>query len=308
MNKRIFYPYLSWKPAVYFLASLFVIVITACGGRPSYVIDEDDLVNLMADMQLAEAYSSSGIQGMTPKERLDLGKAVLAAHGFTQEELDTTLAWYGRNVDEYTLLFEKVDQKINKKRQKIKKETGGDDVLKEEFDLWKWGHHGIVSPLGIADGWILSISEPDLEKGDRISWSLYLKDQVNLNGLLGVEYSDGSSAAVSSTYNRKNKVQIDFQTDTAKTVSRIYGSLTVKDRKDLPLYADSIKVIRQPFDSLEYRNLRGQKHYGVMVPKKIELPKDTIPADSISTDTLTLEPEKPKPEENKGLIMYKAKK
>lgn len=268
------------------LILLMVIALISCNNRPSNVLDEDKMVDLITDMQLAEAYSQYAVKGhRSDKDKFELGQSVLAYHGVTQEQLDTTLGWYGKNVDEYTMLFEKVDKEIIKRKEKLRKLSGIQEDNGED-NLWNSFDHGVINNLSLNDGLLLSIEDPELEKGDRISWSFFLREAKNLQGMMGVEYSDGTSAAVLATPSNKNKFEIVFQTDTAKEVRRIYGSFSVKERKELPLIADSIKVIRIPFDSLDYRGSRGQKKYGVMVGKKPELPKDTIPSDSLANNSM----------------------
>ena len=74
--------------AAIFSASIFL----GCDRRPKEVLSEKEMVSLMADMQLAEAcLNSSAVSVHSRDGRLELGRSVLAAHGVTQEQLDTTL-------------------------------------------------------------------------------------------------------------------------------------------------------------------------------------------------------------------------
>ena len=100
--------------AAIFSASIFL----GCDRRPKEVLSERKWSAFMADMQLAEAcLNSSAVSVHSRDGRLELGRSVLAAHGVTQEQLDTTLAWYGRNIDNYSELFEKVDKEIVARRK-----------------------------------------------------------------------------------------------------------------------------------------------------------------------------------------------
>ena len=180
---------------------LLSMVIAGCSNRPDNILTEKEMVALMADMQLAEAYTNVSNQQMQVSDyRLKMGKSVLAAHGITQEQLDTTLAWYGRNLDDYSELYAKVDKEIIKRRKHLLNMSGEEDGLDDDNLLWRFGKNGQLSMLGNTDGWIVSVTDPDLQKGDRLQWTMHLDAPVQMNGVLGVEYSDGSSEAGSSVF------------------------------------------------------------------------------------------------------------
>ena len=239
--------------------SLFIFV--SCGSRPSNVLKENEMVKLMADMEIAEAYANTQTS-ISPHDREEMGKRVLEAHGVSEETLDTTLAWYGRNMDDYSELFEKVDKEISKRRKKYTEIPDQDS--KETDNLWIYGEHLVVSPLSGQDAFSFNIPYPALEKGDRVKLSLYLPNSSNLKNTLGVEYTDGSGEATLSNSTRNN-VSLELHTDSSKTVSRIFGMLHLKDTKNLPLYIDSISIKGEPIDTTEYRSKRKlQKKFGAI--------------------------------------------
>lgn len=254
-----------------FLISLFFVVllfgITSCGERPSYVLSEKKMVSLMADMELAEAYVNT--QGSSSNdERVEIGRRVLEAHGVSEETLDTTLAWYGRNMDNYSELFEKVDAEIEKRRKKYTEIPN--DVNKESDNLWPYMDHLIISDLTEEEGFSFSIPKPDIDKGYVLKFSFFLPNSTGIKGVLGVEYEDGYGEA--SIFNgSKNHIEISVQTDSAKSVHKIFGSLLLKDVKSKPVYIDSIALHNEVLDSLNYRSKRrSQKSFGVMLPQKQE--------------------------------------
>lgn len=286
---------------------LFSLLLFACGDRPSYVLDEDEMVNLIVDMEIAESYSNMQTGGnRSNKQKVELGRRVLAAHGITPDKLDTSLAWYGRNLDEYSKLFEKVDKELQKRKDLY---VENDYEKESDLDnLWPFNQHLIISPLSGHESLIISLLDPPVQSGERLNLSFSLPNRSSMKGLWGVDYSDGTSEAITSTFNNKAKVESSLLTDTAKTVSRIFGVFTVKDKKELPVYIDSLKITTMPFDTLEYRRKkRTQKTYGVMLPKpkpivqKDSLKTDTVPVDSIKTDSIknrrndSIQPRPPKP-------------
>ena len=246
---------------VLILLSFAVCCFSGCKSRPPKVIAEDEMVSLMADMQLAEAYASTQITGITSyEERKQLGKAILAQHGFTQEDVDSTLSWYGRNLDDYSELFEKVDLEINKRRKKLMANAESVKIDEDLFNLWPYPSHGIISDLGNTDGWIISIPVTDFNRGDRLTWSAFIPSSPNMKATLGVEYADGSAESTTSVFS-KPEIKIELQTDTGKIVNRVYGTLSYTDNREKRIMVDSLKLIRSPFDSLQYRSIRSQKKF-----------------------------------------------
>lgn len=251
-------------------------ILFGCSGKPRDVIPENRFVDLMADMQLAEAYADNNPDGrdiMT--RRNELAKRVMSGYGVTQDEIDSTLLWYGKNIDKYSELYEKVDKRISEKRAAMEKDSKPMQEISGD-DLWPYSRHGFITNLGANDGWILSIKHPDIQKGDRLIWTMKPGNMTNnYNGVLGVEYEDGSSEAVNFSNSMSNILELALQTDTGKIVERIYGTILLKSKPDRPVFVDSIALRHTPYDSLEYSRYRYQRKYGIMIPSKKEK-KDTV--------------------------------
>lgn len=269
-------------------AALGLLLLVSCRNRQSGLIGEKDMVEIMTDMQLAEAYASNQITGKDRDERrLELADAVLASHGVTQEQLDSTLQWYGRNLDDYSKLYEKVDKRLLSKKKELTKDDQSRSEETVGDNLWPFNSHGVVTPLGISDGWILALSNPEIQRGDRLIWKLHLSDaSTPLNGVLGVEYSDGTSEASSTFFTNRKSVELSLQTDTGKNVERIYGTMRFKEKVEGSLFADSISLRKIPYDSLEYYRGRSQKRYGLPVRRDFEKERRKQIADSLRRDSI----------------------
>lgn len=262
--------------------NIFLLMIMAwlslavsCGNRGPKVIPENKMVDLLVDMELTEAYVNSQMTA-SGEQRLLMGRRVLQKHGVTEEELDTTLAWYGRNMDDYSKLYEKVDKELERRRIKYTEVPGGE--LKEPDNLWPYGTHLILSPLSGDKVFTFSIQNPDIEKGQLLDFTFYLPNPASFKGTLGVEYTDGLGEAMATNFAAKRNAKLLLQTDTAKTVARLFGIMDWKEVKDLPLYLDSISLKAEPLDTTSYKSKkRSQKTFGLM-PVKIKDPemKDSI--------------------------------
>lgn len=242
-----------------FLSVTLTAGLLSCGGRPSNVLPEDKMVDLMVDMELTEAYVNTQ-HGASSKERIELGERVLKTHGISEETLDTTLAWYGRNMDLYTKLFEKVDKEIEKRRKQYTEIPG--EKPKEPDNLWPYNTHLTISPISGSEALTFVVTNPDVKKGDILELSYFLPNPTAMKGTFGIEYTNGTGEAVVVNHPSKNKAQFTLQTDTAKEISRIFGIMSIKDSSVLPLYIDSIMIKAEPIDSINYRTKRrSQKQF-----------------------------------------------
>ena len=93
-------------------------------------------------------------------------------------------------------------------------ETDFDET--EAGNLWRYGSHSYLAALGNSDAWILSVDEPEMSSGDMLEWSLHLLNPIQLSGVLGVEYDDGSSEATTNMFIGRPKIEMRLQTDTGK--------------------------------------------------------------------------------------------
>lgn len=117
---------------------LFAVGIIACTTRPSGVMSQKKMAKVQEDMQIAEALinnNSNDYMDSTQRKALFLG--VFKKYKITEAEYDSSLVWYGANVDVYAKVLERVSNDLKKKidqNDKLEsvKSTSGDTV-----DIWK---------------------------------------------------------------------------------------------------------------------------------------------------------------------------
>lgn len=256
---------------------LILLICLSCGKRPGNVLNEDEMIDLMVDMELAEAYSSTQSSFNKNEDRLEMGQRVLAAHGVSGETLDTTLAWYGKNLDEYSALFEKIDEEINRRRAIYMDNPEAQE--KSKLTLWPYSEHLVLTKQSGFKDFTFDVESPQIEKGELIRFKFAIASASDLNGILGFEYTDGTGEAMSSNHKSNKQFEIELQSDTGKSIKRIYGIISFPNERDYPVYIDSLAIIREPFDSIQYhQKKRSQKKYGVIQPRK----KPVVKPDTIS--------------------------
>ena len=249
-----------------------IMVLTGCSRRPPGILSDEEMVEFLSDLELAEAYYNTSGPGKI--ERDVLIESVLLKHGVSHEQLDSTLSYYGRNMDEYSMLYEKVENKL-------KAENNNSEALDATNDIWPYSHYASILPVQATDGIIFSMPAGGLQKGSSLEWRMRLSDGDNFDGMLGVEYESGPISYVKKNLNGRS-IKISIQTDTALTAKRIFGSIVVAPDY-MPLWADSIRLIRTDLDSMTYSQIHQQRN---VYPAR-KAPVQAAVADSIRKDSVS---------------------
>lgn len=269
---------------------LFLTLILACGcsRRPKNIIDENKMVEIMADIRIAEAYDRYGDSygRAHTGERELLGRGVLKQHGVSPEEMDSTLAWYGRNMDEYAKLSKKVDKRLAAMQLKYARAAGESDNIGVSTDLWPYASHFLIDNHALSDGIIASIPVPDIEPGDKLIWKMRVQGGKQRRITLGVDYEDGSSELVRTSQSGLEKwAEASLQTDTLLKVDRIFASIDF-ERNDSRVFVDSLQLLHQPFSHEAYSRMGFQRRVAPAA-RRIVLPPDTSANSSLTPDSIT---------------------
>lgn len=274
-----------------FIISVFVLLAVSCSDRPKDILSEDKMLDVMTDLQIAEAYDRSGespreFQGYG-KEKLGLG--VLQQHGVTEEEMDSTLAWYGRNMDEYAKLYKKIDERLAKRQQKYAKAAGESESLDGGLDLWPYGRHLVIDEHSFTDGIVINIPAEDLVPGEKLIWKMRVQGATSRHMTLGVDYSDGSASIVRNTaYSSGPWIETALHTDTVLTPSGIFG--VVNFGVDHPrVFVDSIQLLHQPRGKGDADRIGLQRRIGPAL-RTIILPSDSVANSSLVEDSIRRKP------------------
>lgn len=258
------------------IAGLLTLALLAgCDKRPKGVLSQDEMVSLLTDVEMADAYYNTA----APGERIDrrtLLASVMEKHGITQEEMDSTTAYYGRNIDEYALIYEKVGANLRKK-------TGKEETAVASDDIWPYARFAAFMPNGLGEGITFTFPAEDLERGSALEWGMRLTSTEGADVTLGVEYEGGLASYIKRSATGSKTLKVNLQTDTALQAKRIYGILHVPTAS-MPVWADSIRLIKTEFDSLNYSKIRQQHRIYPPLPKPLpEKVEGSVVADTVNS-------------------------
>ena len=246
--------------ALYIPISLVALsaVLTACSDRPENVASDKEMVKIMTDMELAEAYiqtHGATMSGSESRERIV--EYVLRKHNMSREDFDSTLSWYGRHIDKYDELYAKVDRELAERGKKM----SGDIQDMNSTDLWPYSRHIFISSLSSSDNMTFSLTpSEELQKGDVLKWRLHPDASVSGSVTLGVVYKNGMTYYVNQPLMGAQSCELKLQTDTALEIKKIFGNLRTADRSGI-VKIDSITLQTSPFDSMEYYRINTLRKF-----------------------------------------------
>lgn len=246
--------------------SLMALSIAGCSGRPDNVLSDEQAASLLADLHIADVYGT--MEGSVPEAmsmdtgdsaRKVLRQSVMARHGVSESQLDTTLGWYGRNLDKYEEMYELVLVKIDEKRQSLRQDDGH---ASDTPTLWPYGNMQRIQ--GAKDGASVlvpfDVPASSVGKGGRLRWEgKLLNAREPLEIFMAVDYADGSTGYVQRNISGEGRQSLTLQTDSGAKVSRAYGYLRV--RQSQPLMLDSVSLRVVPFDKTSYYEIHSAKRW-----------------------------------------------
>lgn len=235
------------------------LIASACNKRPEGVLSDKEMVGLIADMEVAESYLQTHNHSYYNDSTRDkVLQYILDRHGLDKAGFDSTMVWYGRNIDEYRNLLSKVDKELQHRAKSVKG-TSLDEIVKS--DLWPYSRHYMMSALSENNLLQFSIPGSDITSGDRLSWEMRVNSLLEGMALMGVEYENGIKAYTYASTGGTRKMSLSLQTDTSQTIKRVFGQVKVNELSLQPIFIDSVSLKSLPFDSLEYYKINSQRIY-----------------------------------------------
>lgn len=261
---------------ILFPTILVALIAVGCSKRPKNILSEKKMVDIMADIQIGEAYENSGISNeyINSHNRELIGRGILMKHGVTTAEMDSTMAWYGKNMDEYANLYKKIDEELDKRQKKYSKEAGESEREVSSADLWPYSRRFMLDGKSLTDGIIVNIPAGDITPGDKLTWKMNVNGASSRNLTLGVDYENGSSNVYHfSNRDYNNSIEISLQTDTLLKAERIFAIADFGNPTN-KIFIDSIQLTHTPM-SREEIMMNGFQRTIRPAGRKIVLPPDT---------------------------------
>lgn len=190
------------KAATYLLCLwLCMLVGASCIDRPDYVLDEDQMVDLLVDVHKAEGLMELQARNHSDQEtQKAIMAAVLVEHGVSRAQYDSSLMWYARHLKQLVRVYSHVDERLLDEHDMWSTLTtdSKDFVSSEPGDsvqLWSMRNYLVLDRERFVDKrfWELE-SDTNFHRGDTLRWLF------DVNHL-----AEGQMVLASISFSRDNK-------------------------------------------------------------------------------------------------------
>lgn len=250
---------------------IVLVAVCSCKRTPGYVIKTDEMSALLADMHMAEAVVESDYgHYSTDSSRMALKQAVLESHGVTAEQFDTSLVWYGHNIDRYLEAYDGAIALLKERQASagsaavLAMSVGGDSA-----EVWPGARHLALSrrlPSQMI-GFDLSRDE-NFEQGDIYTFRVKVLDApgAKVKWQMAANYADGRLDVLNLNISpmQSGWSEVTFVTDSTRTLDRLRGHFEVEpddQAKSGEIWVDSISLVRRRLTPEAYQQRFRIKQY-----------------------------------------------
>lgn len=242
-------------------------IMIGCSNTPEYVIPHEKMVDLLVDIHIGESVVDVNRRDYRNDSlKKGLKQSILAKHNITQEQLDTSLVWYGHNLEEYLEVYDDVISQLEKD-VKDAEETGfGHEELAvsiagDSVDVWNGLRFRVYNENAPIQYLSFVLKHDDnTEIGDEYLWEFKMhNNRSSVAWTMAADYNDGTTDYTTGITSSNGWNRLHLNTDSAKMISRIYGTARIVPVKGEIVYIDSISLLRTRYDVKTY-NKHSRQH------------------------------------------------
>lgn len=159
------------------IAFLVIILLTTCSKVPDHILSEKKMQEVVIDMHLAEAIIASDYTKYSNDSvKKVLFQSVFAKHRISQADYDSSLVWYGQNLDIYLEVYDRAKISVE---QRIKdlgdvQAKAAPSSNQDSVDIWPRRSSMAFAPDALFNGTVFDI-KPDVNYSSGSSFVLGLK-------------------------------------------------------------------------------------------------------------------------------------
>ena len=240
--------------------------ITGCKRVPSSIIQPEEMAQLLADIHTGESVAEQNYgEFCNDSTKRILKQSIYARHGVSEEIVDTSLMWYGHNLERYQKIYDRTIEILENRLAHINVASSGNalNVAGDSVDVWYSSRHLTLNNNKPTNFITFSICpDENWEHGDVYIWRLKtLNNNKPLPITITAEYADGVIETSSSNNTNNGWHVVQLATDSTKNMQRIYGVAHISLPETGQLYIDSISLVRKRLNQDTYNTRYKQKIY-----------------------------------------------
>ncbi|MDE6276693.1 MAG: DUF4296 domain-containing protein [Muribaculaceae bacterium] len=254
----------------YFIcAALTCGALCSCNRVPETVIQPEKMAQLMAELSVAEATADANRKDFpTTGDRAALKQSIYTRYGVSGEEVDSSLAWYGRNIREYVSVCDRSIEILEHRMIESgnRSEANALAMVGDSVDVWPFTRFIRISPHDATRTVSFDfVRDDNWESGDIYTWRAKFSNLgTSAAWAIVAEYDGGKYETMQLNFSNDGWQEISFFTDTIGPATRIYGYLTVPDRNTPYVFIDSVSIVRKRFnETLFPQHYRQRRLYNI---------------------------------------------
>ena len=262
------------------LALVSLSVAASCIDRPDFVLEEEQMIDLLVDVHRAEGLlemqqqQGAGFGTDLDTYQKEIIAAVLQKHGVSRSRYDSSLMWYAQHLKLLTRVYGHVDERLKEEHemwslQVTETRDFVNSIAGDSVDLWTLRDHLILDSRRYSDILFWEIpSDSNFVDGDTLRWRFIIRqllpDQRVLASISLTKYEPTEEELRRQGKKKQNEplgAPIGFD---AKTITQngecqliacadslqpfrsvILGLVLMNDsNKAAPVFVDSISLLR----------------------------------------------------------------
>lgn len=252
------------KTSIFFVT---IFLLASCLSRPDYVLDEDKMVEVLCEVHrsegLLELQQSNSFTTFNEDYKKNVMAAVLVKQGITRAQYDSSLVWYGQNLNRLVKVYSRVENALQEEidgwEEKAAERKSAFPISQAGDTVQIWTIQNYItldeSYLSSTRFWEMPTDSNYID-GDSLVWSLHVPIIPNAHYIvasMSLNYEQHEDSIRIGESNLKIIKSVGTYTLTGRTdkskkfksliasVSLIKDSLNVEDET---LFVDSLSLIR----------------------------------------------------------------
>jgi Domain of unknown function (DUF4296) len=229
-------------------------LLMACSKVPDGILSEKEMQAVQVDMQLAEALISNNNKDFPDNEHKEaLYQSVFRKHKITEALYDSSLMWYGRNLDIYMKVYDRMLVDLNRMQKDLGdiQASASPDTKNDSIDIWPRRTYLELKPNALFNGVTFDIKpETNYSSGSSfvlgmnvwgVNPSLRNKPEIRLS----VDQGD-TIVTVNDKIMRDGYHETILKSVPTKQIKRVYGHIFMNnsDSSYYKVYLDSLNLMR----------------------------------------------------------------
>lgn len=241
---------------------LFCCLLVACSKTPDGVLKEKKMQYVQRDMVFAEGLiSQNPNEYNTPEKKQALYDAVFRKHNITEAVYDSSLMWYGRNLDVYMKVIDRISEDLKKiesdVNDEIKNAPQGPSRT-DSIDIWplrrnynftaRNGGNRLAFDIKPVSNYPSGSSFVMAAKVYGVSSEMAYPPVIKLSA----EQND-TIITVRDTVKEDGIIKLILKTVPTMQVKRVFGDIHISglDTIDYKIIMDSVNIFRYNYGKLD---------------------------------------------------------